>query len=88
MTRKTISLEFLKEFTNKLLVTDRTSKEFREGVIHVCENTLREAGAWKGFNYLGPDKVPYGELPGINYDAKNLIEYRFANTDHTRARFF
>ena len=53
MSRKTISIEFLKNVANRILADEHPGRAGeREGTIVIIEAALFEAGAYKGFKYL------------------------------------
>lgn len=88
MERKTFKVDDLKVKINEVLQTSTCTADVRQGEIYVLEDILHSTGNYRGFQFLGADEVPAGELPGINWGFDNDYEARFFNTDRTRVRYF
>ena len=58
--KKTIQVEFIKNFANLQLVNPNNSIDAKLGVIAMLEKVLSEANAYKGYMYLslGPNNTP------------------------------
>ena len=90
MSKKTVTVESLKIAINEVLKTSTCSSDIRQGQMNVLENVLHSTGNYHGFQYLSKDKVPEGELPGINWEvviANGPYEDKFKNTDPTRVYY-
>ena len=96
--RKTVKVETLKDKVNKMLRDLPDSDvEGRIALQTLVENVLMESGNYCGFCYLDKrDMIDSrgGTTVGINLivqsdkDHKSVYRMRFANTDHTRVRYF
>ena len=89
MPRKTVKIADIVEMGNKILRSDTSDQEFRNGVKLMLENILHETDNYVGFRMLTQEEVPAGQLPGINYHDGMPLPYpqRFYNTDPTRVQF-
>lgn len=88
MSRKTFDVNALTVTVNEMCANSTCSPEVRQGAMNVLEHVLHESGNYRGFQYLGADKVPAGEKPGINWGFDNDYEARFFNTDPTRVYYY
>lgn len=87
--RKTVELEALRKYANKLLSSTYKvhDEAFRLGVMAMIEEALHEAKAYKGFAYIASYELPDDVKPGIRYGENyQFLEYpaRFEDTDDTR----
>ena len=94
MSRKTFSVEALKDRTNAYLATDaKEDGAARQALMTILESVLHETGNYAGFGYLSSDQISITNArPGINttVDGRMVEEYghRFADTDRTRVKYF
>jgi len=94
MSRKTFSVEALRERTNAYLANDaKRDGEARQALMTVLESILHETGNYNGFKYLTRAEVAISNAtPGINTtpDGQFIDDYRarFAGTDRTRVKYF
>jgi hypothetical protein len=51
MDRKTIKVEEVVEYGNRMLLTVAGNRDFRRGVIEMIERVLFETGTYAGYNY-------------------------------------
>ena len=58
--KKTISVQFIKEFANQQLNNPNNTTEEKLGIMTMIERILHEANAYKGYMYtkLGHDNQP------------------------------
>ena len=66
MPRKTCNVEQLRNTVNEMLQNSTCSADTRQGMINVLEQVLHDTGNYNGFQYLGKEATPEGQLPGIN----------------------
>lgn len=89
--RKTIAVEKVLEMANHLLRHSADSAVGgREGIQTFIENILFETGNYNGFRYLNKNDMAesnMGKSVGINIDAFDDYEKRFADTDKTRVEY-
>ena len=88
MARKTFEVEKLKNSINAFLATSTGTPESRKPLLTILEDVLHATDNYHGFQYLGADKVPDGQLPGINWGHVGDYEASFFNTDNTRVVYF
>jgi len=94
MSRKTFKVEDFKDKVNGMLLhTPDRNKDVREAMQTLVENVLMESGNYGGFRYLGADDMvgsDNGLSVGINEVGAEIlpIDKRFADTDHTRVKYF
>lgn len=88
MARKTFSVEELKTAINEILATSTCSPDIRKGHMSALEHVLHSTDNYRGFQYLGAEHVPPGQLPGINWGHVGDYEASFFNTDNTRVVYF
>jgi len=94
MSRKTFKVEDLKDKVNGMLLhLPDDDKNGREQLQSLIENVLMDTGNYGGFRYLGADDMETsinGMSVGINEVNGEVLPYneRFANTDHTRVKYF
>ena len=74
----TVSVRHLVEIINRRNRFSREAATVRQGWNFIAEEILLQTGNYRGFNLLGPNEVPAGELPGINEAGK---------ADETRRRW-
>lgn len=87
--RKTVSVEFLKDYVNKSLAHEFGTKEQRHGMCLVLETALMETGNYRGFQYLDARQVPPGHAPGVNMDERfEDYDTRFEGCDDSRRFYF
>jgi len=84
MSRKTISVDRVKELANQMLANSHdscgASPEYRESITALISSILHETGNYKGFRYLSDSETPAGESFGIDDDLKIY--------DRTRRAYF
>ena len=97
--RKTVQVEALKNKVNGM-IRDLPDSDIagRIALQTLIENVLMDSGNYSGFCYLDTHDMiesRNGISVGINeidvdsvLDDNKLYELRFANTDHTRVRYF
>lgn len=88
MARKTFPVDELRNSINEILASSTCSPDIRKGQMNVLEHVLHETGNYRGFQYLGVEHVPDGQLPGINWGHVGDYEASFFNTDPTRVVYF
>ena len=96
--RKTIQVEALKDKVNKMIRDLPDSDvEGRITLQTLVENVLMETGNYSGFSYLdqrdmvdsrGGTSVGINHLIGSDVDSQTAYKLKFANTDHTRVKYF
>ena len=92
--KKTFEVEELKQRINLMLLNSTDDyKDGREALINIIEHVLMKSGNYGGFVYLDVDDMKssdQGMSIGVNDTSKlNLsMEEHFANTDHTRVKYF
>ena len=73
-----------------------SSVEMRQAIMCFVEDVLHETDNYRGFQYLTPNELPTGVVPGINVipmsvavtlSVDDAYKLRFENTDNTRIRF-
>lgn len=57
MTRKTISVDRLREMTNSYLASVDSTPDGREAVASLLEAALFETGRYAGFRYIDTDEI-------------------------------
>jgi len=90
MSRKTVSVEWLKTQVNASLRAKHTTVEERQGMISLMDRVLHETGNWRGFRHLRLKEVPEDAKPGIwcYVDGEPLpFPDRFIDTDETRREY-
>lgn len=97
--RKTVQVEALKDKVNSMILNLPDSDVAgRIALQTLLENVLMESGNYNGFSYLDAREMSEsrgGTTVGINeidvdsvLDDNKLYKMRFANTDHTRVKYF
>ena len=90
--RKTFSIATLLHRVNKLNERSTAPPETRQGWNSILADVLLGANVYAGFNYLGPEDVPKGQRPGIDFQDKagNPLTPNefFARMDATREAAF
>ena len=91
-----IKVDRILEKGNITLRSQYNTADERLAVMSFVEDILHETDNYRGFQYLYPNELPAGVIPGINIidmsDAATMSvddahSLRFANTDPTRIRF-
>jgi hypothetical protein len=54
--KKTIQVEYIKDFANKQLVNPNYTMEEKNGIITILEKILLESNAYKGYMFLHLDE--------------------------------
>lgn len=88
--RKTTEIATIVDHVNAMLAdTYYTTPDMRLGAIVVLERILHDTGNYAGFRYLGNDELPVEVMPGVRYDANDILPYpeRFENTDDSRRQY-
>jgi hypothetical protein len=97
MARKTFEVQALKERINKMILNGADdAKSERAAIGIVLEEVLMATKNYSGFQYLDTQMMKEsknGTTVGINdvtYESEDDSKYKekFANTDHTRVRYF
>lgn len=57
--KKSMKVEELKEYANKLLLNPRLSQQFKDGVSTMIEHVLHKTGNYEGFQYTYWNNVGY-----------------------------
>lgn len=87
--RKTVSIDFLIDATNKILAEDypggdqTAPRNRRCGAIDILEAALQAIGRYRGYSYLDQKQVTQSN-PGIRWTDDG---HTFDNTDPTRRRY-
>lgn len=88
MSKKTVTVNKLKEMANNILADSYCEPESRDCLIVFVDKILMDTGNYKGFRYLTKNEVPVGQFPGINTPIEDLTyEERFKYTDPTRRSY-
>lgn len=69
--RKTFSIAKLLHSVNKKNAESTCSAEVRQGWNSLLSDILMQADVYAGYNYLGPEDLPEGELPGIAFETSD-----------------
>jgi len=97
MSRKTVSVEMIKNQVNEMLLHGMDDDQrTREALIALIEPILMDSGNYSGFRFLGKtdmEKSKNGTTVGINQTAWDSTydkdsKAQFNNTDHTRVKYF
>lgn len=87
--RKTVSIDFLIDATNKILAEDfpggdeQAQRMRRIGAIDIIEAALNAIGRYRGYTYLDETQIVKSN-PGIRWTEDG---HSFQNTDPTRRRY-
>ena len=66
--RKTFSIAKLIHTVNQRNEASTCSAEARQGWNSILSQVLMDADVYSGYNYLGPESVPAGQKPGIDFE--------------------
>lgn len=84
MSRKTVSVDFIKNMVNDTLAAAHGDQQYRRALIDMIERVLFQTDNYNGFTYLGIDQVPNGCKPGIRWVGNDPD---FTDTDNTRVQY-
>ena len=80
--RKTVNVREVVERCNRYLASDHSTKQGREAIAYLASQTLHDANAYRGFNYLASEFVfPWWEYGNgsarlrANYDDSRRFYY-------------
>ena len=65
--RKTFDIRALVEKVNEKNRTSTCSRDTRDGWNSLLSSILMDADVYAGYNFLGPEDVPAGQLAGIRF---------------------
>ena len=88
--RSTMNVEYIRKHANEqLLNTADDMKEYREGIIHMLEHTLRETKNYRGFSYLTATEMRASNGDGVSVGIHLDVPEgeRFLNADETRVQY-
>lgn len=95
MSRKTISVEYIKTHVNELLQSNQFNESAREGMMILLEDILLKTNNYHGFQYLGKDELEHGGTPGIRWEWigndnrwVDGVDKAFEDTDRTRVKYY
>jgi len=87
--RKTVSIKWLIDYTNKFNATTADQhKEEREGQNRLVEKVMMDAKVYCGFGYLSEREISEDAMSVGIREQKPDGSWNFEDTDHTRVNYY